>query len=551
MLARLLALALAANTAHADSDTEDLSRRAGSQLEKLATWVTSPNRGSPPPVFSPGATANPLFPATPLITSGGIHHGRLPVFEETTVSLATRLAAAPTATRAKFKIFTISLLSENPVTFETRQFFSLFSPGAATESTWRASWILPGGKTAPLLTSVTLEAHERTASPPLFTDTTARSLSTSPAAAHQLATSAPRWNGAVTNEIATTQNYYQGLAVGDADGDGWDDVYVCQGAGLPNRLLLTRAGGTTEDISAATGVDLLDRTRSALFIDFDNDGDQDLAIVTRPGVFIFENRLATEGRFVPRAKLAPHQEIFSLSSADYDADGFPDLFVCVYHGNSDAPEDRFRNRPAPQPFHDANNGGRSLLFRNTGGFAFTDVTTPAGLDADGSNRRFSLASGWEDADLDGDQDLYIANDFGRNCLYRNNGDGTFTNIAPAAGVEDSSFGMSVAWGDANRDSRPDLYVSNMFSAAGNRVTYQPGFKGTHPGEAAAKRYLARGNSLFTQNPGGTFHDSSVTSGTTMGRWSWASVFTDLDHDGWEDILVANGYLTNTNLEDDL
>ena len=160
----------------------------------------------------------------------------------------------------------------------------------------------------------------------------------------------------------------------------------------------------------------------------------------------------------------------SICAADYDADGDLDVYVCGYNvRKQDATN---RGLPFPVPYHDANNGGRNVLLRNEGNFRFVDVTREVGLDE--NNTRFSMAAAWEDFDNDGDQDLYVANDFGRKNLYQNNG-GHFTDIAAAAGVEDTGSGMSVSWDDYNRDGLMDLYVGNMWSSAGNRVTYQPKF----------------------------------------------------------------------------
>ncbi|MCE2559163.1 MAG: VCBS repeat-containing protein, partial [Acidobacteria bacterium] len=200
-------------------------------------------------------------------------------------------------------------------------------------------------------------------------------------------------------------------------------------------------------------------------------------------------------------------------------------------------------------YHDANNGGRNVLLRNDGGFRFVDATAEVGLDV--NNRRFSLAASWEDVDGDGDADLYVANDYGRNNLYRNDG-GSFVDVAGAVGVEDISSGMSVSWADYNRDGRVDVYVGNMFSAAGNRITYQRKFERDRQraGPLAEVQRMARGNSLFAGADGGGFVDRSVEANVTMGRWSWSSVFADINNDGWEDLVVANGNLTQT-LPDDL
>ena len=176
----------------------------------------------------------------------------------------------------------------------------------------------------------------------------------------------------------------------------------------------------------------------------------------------------------------------------------------------------------------------------------TDVTENVGLNT--NNRRFSFSAAWEDYDNDGDQDLYVANDFGRNNLYRNElsseGSVRFVDIAADANAEDSASGMSVAWGDYNRDGRFDLYVSNMFSAAGLRVTREKRFKADANSDIRNRlKRFARGNSLLKNGPMGVFVDASETAHVTMGRWAWSSNFVDLNNDGWEDMVVGNGFLT--------
>jgi hypothetical protein len=163
-----------------------------------------------------------------------------------------------------------------------------------------------------------------------------------------------------------------------------------------------------------------------------------------------------------------------------------------------------------------------------------------------------MAAAWEDFDNDGDLDVYVANDFGRNNLYRND-HGRFVDTAAAASVEDHGSGMSVAWGDVDRDGRFDLYVGNMFSAAGNRVTYQRRFTGGRSTDAVEQlRRMARGNTLFmnrTDAKEAAFVDESIEAAVWLGRWAWASQFADLNNDGWPDLVVANGYVTNDDKDD--
>ena len=187
------------------------------------------------------------------------------------------------------------------------------------------------------------------------------------------------------------------------------------------------------------------------------------------------------------------------------------------------------------------------MLKNLGDWKFQNVVADIGLDE--NNTRFSFAAAWEDYDNDGDLDLYVANDYGRNNLYRND-DGRFSDQAAAAGVEDTSFGMSTAWGDYNQDGLMDLYVANMYSSAGNRVTYQRRFRAGE-GEQIRKQmqYLARGNSLFKNSGDGVFEDVSEDANVMMGRWSWGSKFVDINNDSWEDLVVTNGYITGHDKQD--
>jgi hypothetical protein len=111
----------------------------------------------------------------------------------------------------------------------------------------------------------------------------------------------------------------------------------------------------------------------------------------------------------------------------------------------------------------------------------------------------------------------------------------------------------VSWGDFNNDGNVDLYVGNMFSSAGNRITHDQQFKASlAEAEKELFRRHARGNSLFQNNGDGSFADRSVELGVTLGRWAWASLFVDLNNDGWEDLYVMNGFITGDGgIENDL
>ena len=109
--------------------------------------------------------------------------------------------------------------------------------------------------------------------------------------------------------------------------------------------------------------------------------------------------------------------------------------------------------------------------------------------------------------------------------------------------------MSVSWGDYNRDGLPDVYVGNMYSNAGNRITKMSDYLPNSENDLKKiYRRFAKGNTLLVQNKKGDFKDFGPT--VSMGRWAWSSIFADINNDGWEDLLVANGYISGP-IQDDL
>ncbi len=167
--------------------------------------------------------------------------------------------------------------------------------------------------------------------------------------------------------------------------------------------------------------------------------------------------------------------------ADYDRDGFLDLYLCAYCYFIGVSEDK---AGPPTPYHDAQNGPPNVLLRNDGRGRFVEVTDAVGLNE--NNDRFSFAAAWADYDEDGWPDLLVANDFGRKNLYRNeglvNGQVRFKDVAAPAGVEDYGAGMSATFLDYDNDGHLDIYTGNMWTAAGQRVTASPGFMPDAPPE---------------------------------------------------------------------
>ena len=409
------------------------------------------------------------------------------------------------------------------------------------EAEWTLLWRTLDA--APQLVAVEVRAFEEVLGPesgPLFGEISEAALGGSRVWERQLGVGLETWAARLDRTLGVSLIGHHGIAVGDVDGDGGEDVYACQPAGLPNRLFLRRPGGGSVERAAEGGVDYLDASRAALLVDLDGDGNLDLALDLDPHLVLHAGDGAARFEPVLRTRAAA---VASLSAADYDLDGDLDLYLCGYL-EPDAPES------SPLPYHDARNGQPNRLYRNDcgpEGWAFAEVTREVGLDV--NNRRFSLAASWEDYDDDGDPDLYVANDFGRNNLYRNDG-GRFSDVAAEAGVEDMAAGMGVTWGDHDQDGDLDLYVSNMFSSAGERVTYQRRFKQAEDAAVrAGYQRHARGNSLFENLGDGTFRDVTVAANVFRGRWAWGAIFTDLDGDGRRDLFVPNGFVTGADPED--
>src|SRR5580700_4458536 len=410
---------------------------------------------------------------------------------------------------------------------------------------WELEWAAASGDGFRLRSWRALDETLSRVADPVYLDIAAQALGGNPSYSSQLLRGADYWRTVLDGACGIDIYGHNGVSVGDIDGDGFDDLYICQPAGLPNRLYRNRGDGTFEDVTESSGVGILENTACALFADFDNDGRQDLIVVRTSGPLLFLNEGGGRFRQKPDAFkfAAPPQGTFTgAAAADYDRDGWLDIYFCLYIYYQGTDQYRY-----PSPYYDAENGPPNFMMRNNRDGTFRDVTAESGLDR--NNTRYSFCCGWSDYNRDGWPDLYVVNDFGRKNLYRNNGDGTFTDVAAQAGVEDIGAGMSVCWFDYDNDGAEDLYVADMWSAAGMRVSTQDIFQKDAPEEVRALyRKHAMGNSLFrnTGSPGDkdvAFQDASASGEVAMGRWSWSSDTWDFDHDGFPDLYIANGMIS--------
>lgn len=380
---------------------------------------------------------------------------------------------------------------------------------------------------------------------PLFTEITEQALGATPSYSAQLLHGSDYWRTVLDGACGIDIYGHNGVSVGDIDNDGYDDLYICQPAGLPNRLYRNKGDGTFEDITETSGVGVLENTACALFIDVNNDGLQDLVVVRTNGPLLFLNE--GSGKFRQKENAfqfaTPPQGTFTGAAvADYDRDGWLDIYFCLYSYYQGTDQYKY-----PLPYHDAQNGPPNFMMRNNRDGTFSDVTVKCRLNQ--NNNRYSFCCSWNDYNQDGWPDLYVVNDFGRKNLYRNNGDGTFTDVSGEIGVQDIGAGMSVSCFDYDNDGEEDFYVGNMWTAAGQRISEQKIFKEDSP-EAVRSLYQkhATGNSLL-QNRKGTFEDRTRAADVGMGRWSWSSDAWDFDHDGFQDLYITNGMVSGPQRED--
>jgi hypothetical protein len=352
---------------------------------------------------------------------------------------------------------------------------------------------------------------------------------------------------------------YNQTVVVDLDGDGFDDLYVT-GAQAKSTFFRNNGDGTFADATSEVGLDF-DHVLSATFADLDNDGDADafLSRFNRDGATRY--LVNEKGAFVDRTDslgLALPNYVIPISVADVNNDGLLDVYLGTYI-NAHLPalmlsNERIKAKAGAYsdqiPYMD-DATAHAVLARNRGeGHSLSRAYGPpnwllinqgdgrfersgAGTAIDGDFN--TLAVAWTDVDLDGDMDAYLVSEGGPNELKRNNGDGTFTEVAAGASAE-VGFGMGAGVGDYDNDGRTDIYTTNMYSKAGLRISEQLG-------SSELVVQSARGNTLMRNTPGGFVKVSSLDqSGIQVeaADFGWGGGFADLNNDAHLDLYVPAG-----------
>jgi hypothetical protein len=303
-----------------------------------------------------------------------------------------------------------------------------------------------------------------------------------------------------------TQRAAGGVAAGDYDGDGLIDLFVATGEAHTTALLRNRGDGTFEDVAPAAGVAVHGvNDCGPLFFDYDGDGFLDLFLGATDGdpPILFRNQ--HDGTFVDVTASSGFAELggtVSATAADYDGDGFLDLFLSHW-GEARATCHLFHNQ-------------RGKTFECADKAAGISPFLKGGLDT-------TFTANFADLNADGHPDLLVAADFGTSRVLINQGDGTFA--ATESAVISDENGMGAALGDYDGDGLVDWFVSGIFDSDG----------------VAEGDWGTSGNRLYRGLGHGDFADATDVAGVRDGDWGWSTSFADLDNDGVLDLVQLSGW----------
>lgn len=309
-----------------------------------------------------------------------------------------------------------------------------------------------------------------------------------------------------------------GAALKDIDNDGDLDIYVCNYES-PNQLFLNNGDGSFDELAESFGLDVTNSSVMPSFCDYDCDGDLDMYLLT--------NRIFRAGG---RPKDPPFQLV----------DGKP-------HVKPEFAKFYALTRKASGGYGMDDYGQPDALFENLGNGEFKEVTELAGIAGNG----FGLSATWWDYNMDGLPDLYVANDYNDpDCLYRNDGNGKFTNVLKDALPHTPWFSMGADFGDLNNDGLFDFLVVDM--SATNHFAQ----KTTMGAMNAKKLALVAGpppqlmrNSLYVNTGTHRFQEAAFLAGLANSDWSWSVKIADFDCDGKQDVFITNGMVRNVNHSD--
>ncbi|HZO89223.1 MAG TPA: CRTAC1 family protein [Chthonomonadaceae bacterium] len=297
-----------------------------------------------------------------------------------------------------------------------------------------------------------------------------------------------------------------------------------------NRLYHNNGDGTFTDVTIGSGLEDTGYSQGVAVGDYDGDGYDDVFITAYGGNHLFHNEHGS-GKFkdvTARAGLADTAKgprwCTSAAFGDYNNDGKLDLYVCRYAIWSFATDKPCKNPRGQSSYCSPELYAPEVhaLYRNNGDGTFTDVSKEAGIT---KVRGHGLGVAWLDYDGDGWEDIFVANDLSPYMLWHNNGDGTFTNVAPNAGVAYSEMGsllsgMGVGVRDFNGDGREDIFVTN---------------------------FSGQMNALYRSEKSGLFTNVTTLSGVgpiSMKRLAFGCEFIDYDRDGWPDLVIGNGHVND-------
>ena len=342
---------------------------------------------------------------------------------------------------------------------------------------------------------------------------------------------------------------FPSASVVDFDGDGWDDVFLTDR--WTNGLLLRNNKGTFVDVTNESGLLVGPNANCVIFADFDNDGDPDAFV----GCSLSDSQFFTNenGKFKQASDMQQELKFVRFvtagSVADFNGDGLLDLYLSTYvqpSGSADrdwpdrmiqeSDRQKLKAATAQHPFIDRG-GPANILMINVDGKlqrCETDDTV--------SQWRNSYQSVWHDWDGDGDQDLFVCNDFAPDAFLRNDTPGgshqpVFVDVTEElVGPNIMGYSMGASWGDYDNDGDMDLYVSEMYSKAGNRILKQ--FSGADQRSIKS----AKGNFLF-RNDGGKFTEVASEENVSKIGWAFGGQFADFNNDGWLDLYVPSGFYT--------